>query len=159
MKPTSFLLPSAGVLGAGFLVLTAFANLGASASASALERTRIERGRYLVNNVAMCADCHSPRGPEGRFLEGKDLTGSALGFTPTVPMPWAPYAPGIAGLPAGYSAEDTVKFLMTGERTGGRPATLPPMPPYRFEREDAEAITAYLRSLPGNAVTITPAGR
>lgn len=148
MKTSQLILPSAGVIGAGFLALTAFSNLGASADTS--QRARIERGRYLVNHVAMCGDCHSPRGADGRFVEAKELTGSLLGFTPTVPMPWAPQAPGIAGLPAGYTTEDTVRFLMTGERPGGRPGTLPPMPPYRFERADAEAVTAYLRSLPGS---------
>ena len=35
------------------------------------------------------------------------------------------------------------------ERTGsgGRPAPLPPMPSYRFEREDEESIAHYLESL------------
>jgi mono/diheme cytochrome c family protein len=158
MKTSQFIVPSAGVLGAGFLALATFANLGSSASEAAAERARVERGRYLVNSVGMCADCHSPRGQDGRFLEGKELAGTVLGCAPTVPMPWAPQAPGIAGLPAGYTAEDTIEFLMTGERPGGRPAALPPMPPYRFERADAEAVTAYLRSLPGNGSSVT-AGR
>jgi hypothetical protein len=35
---------------------------------------------------------------------------------------------------------------MTGKRPTGAP-TLPPMPEYRFSREDAEATTAYLESL------------
>ncbi len=58
-----------------------------------------------------------------------------------------PVAPKIAGLPNGFTADDTVHFLMTGERPQGRPAPLPPMPAYRLERADAEAVTAYLRSL------------
>jgi hypothetical protein len=63
-------------------------------------------------------------------------------------MPWAGAAPRIAGLPAGYSAEDLVHFLMTGERPHGLPPPLPPMPPYRMNREDAEAAVAFIQSLP-----------
>jgi mono/diheme cytochrome c family protein len=96
----------------------------------------------------MCADCHSPRDEKGQYIEARQLTGSLLGFAPTVPMPWMPLAPRIAGLPAGYSAENLVRFLMTGERPNNLPPTLAPMPAYRLNRADAEAIVAYLQSLP-----------
>jgi hypothetical protein len=66
---------------------------------------------------------------------------------PTVPMPWTTVAPRIAGLPAGFTSEHMVHFLMTGERPNGRPAPLPPMPSYRMDRRDAEAVTAYLSSI------------
>jgi mono/diheme cytochrome c family protein len=111
------------------------------------EAAVIERGRYLVENVGMCADCHSPRGEKGLFIPGKAYTGSPLGFAPTVPMPaWAGEAPLIAGLP-NYTAAQAVKFLMTGERPTGIPVR-PPMPEYRFNRADAEAMVAYLKSVP-----------
>lgn len=106
----------------------------------------IERGRYLVERVAMCADCHSPRGEKGLFIAGKEYTGSPLGFAPTVPMPaWADTAPLIAGLP-NYTTEQAVKFLMTGERPTGVPVR-PPMPEYRMSQADAEAVVAYLKSI------------
>jgi hypothetical protein len=95
----------------------------------------------------MCIDCHSPRDEKGAFVESKHLTGSPLPFAPTVPMPWMPASPKIAGLPAGFTKADTIHFLMTGERPNGKPAPLPPMPPYRMNRDDAEAVTAYLQSL------------
>ena len=111
------------------------------------ETAAIERGRYLVENVGMCADCHSPRGEKGLFIPGKAYTGSPLGFAPTVPMPaWAEEAPLIAGLP-NYTSAQAVKFLMTGERPTGIPVR-PPMPEYRFNRADAEAMVAYLKSVP-----------
>jgi mono/diheme cytochrome c family protein len=112
-----------------------------------IAETRIAHGRYLVTQVAMCIDCHTPRGPDGQFIEGQNLAGSVLGFTPTVPMPWASAAPGIAGLPAGYTTDDTVRILTTGERPHGMGLARPPMPQYRMSRDDAEAITAYLVSL------------
>jgi hypothetical protein len=59
-----------------------------------------------------------------------------------------PAAPRIAGLPSGYTSENLVHFLMTDERPNGMPPVLPPMPPYRMTREDAEATVAYIRTLP-----------
>ena len=106
----------------------------------------IERGRYLVEQVAMCADCHSPRGEKGRFIAGKEYTGAPLGFAPSVPMPaWADTAPLIAGLP-NYTSAQAVEFLMTGARPTGVPVR-PPMPEYRMNQADAEAVVAYLKSI------------
>jgi len=62
-------------------------------------------------------------------------------------MPWAPAAPPIAGLPRGWGEAALVKLLMTGRGLEGKPLN-PPMPPYRMSREDAEAVVAYIRSLP-----------
>lgn len=106
----------------------------------------IARGKYLVTQVGMCQDCHSPRNEKGDFVEEQWLGGSPLFMKPTVPIPnWTDQAPRIAGLP-GFKDEDIIKFLTSGEPPNGIPAR-PPMPPYRFTREDATAVTAYLRSL------------
>ncbi|HTO04557.1 MAG TPA: c-type cytochrome [Opitutus sp.] len=134
---------AAGVFGAD--------QIRASATGSSMvarERSLVERGRYIVHGVGLCIDCHSPRNERGEFIENRHLTGAPLAFKPTMEMPWMPAAPRIAGLPAGYTAEEVVQFLMTGQRPHGLPPTLPPMPPYRMNREDAEATVAYLRTLP-----------
>lgn len=107
----------------------------------------IERGEYLVKHVTMCADCHSPRDDKGAYVPGKEFTGSGLVMAPLAPMPWAAYAPGIAGLPTGWSAAQMTQFLMTGERPFDMPPVNPPMPAYRLNQADAEAVTAYLQSL------------
>lgn len=151
MKPIHVILLAAGSMAAGALLFTTLSS-GASARADQkadgpAPAARIERGRYLVHQVGLCIDCHSPRDGQGRYVERLHLTGSPLPFAATVPMPWMPVAPPIAGLPAGFTEEQTVHFLMTGERPNGRPPALPPMPEYRFNREDAEAAVAYLRSL------------
>ena len=57
----------------------------------------------------------------------------------------APKAPNIAGLP-GWETADAVKFLMTGTAFNGLPAR-PPVPQYRMNKQDAEAVVAYLGSL------------
>lgn len=104
----------------------------------------IVRGRYLVEHVGLCADCHSPRDEKGEFIPKLWMHGSALPFTPTVPMPWSQAAPPIAGLP-GMTEEQAVTFLRTGKRPDGT-TPRPPMPEFRFSAEDANAVVAYLKT-------------
>ncbi len=140
--------------GAGLAVVLAGFGLGrwtpVEADPAVLQYTqeaKIEAGRYLTFEVAMCIDCHSPRDAEGRFIESLHLTGSILPFEPSVPMPWVGAAPALAGLPDGYTAESMIHYLMTGERPNGMSPALPPMPAFRLNRSDAEAMTAFLLSL------------
>jgi len=104
------------------------------------------RGKYLVENVGMCGDCHTPRNEKGEFIKEQWLKGAALDFKPITPMPvWAEKTPAIAGLP-GWEKDSAIKFLMTGVAYNGLPGR-PPMPQYRFNQQDATAIVAYLKSL------------
>lgn len=124
-----------GILGLGF-------SLSAAPAPSA---AKIARGKYLVENVARCGDCHSPQDEKGQPIPGKELTGSALSFKPVAPMPvWAEKAPNIAGL-RGWTEDAAVKFMMTGIAYNDLPAR-PPMPQYRLNQEDAAAAVAYLIS-------------
>lgn len=108
---------------------------------------QVARGKYLVEQVGMCADCHSPRDQKGEFIRERWLQGSELDFKATAPMPkWATVSPPIAGLP-GWSEASAVTFLMTGKEPNGETAD-PPMPQYRMNRDDATAVVAYLKSLP-----------
>jgi hypothetical protein len=108
--------------------------------------SKLERGKYLVEQVGMCGDCHTPHNEKGEPIQEKTLQGTILPFKPAVPMPlWADKSPNIAGLP-GWEDRDAIRFLMTGIAYNDLPAR-PPMPQYRFNQEDAAAIMAYLRSL------------
>jgi len=123
------------------LALT-LANSAIAASGS----SKLERGKYLVEQVGMCGDCHTPHNEKGEPIQEKTLRGAILPFKPAVPMPvWADKSPNIAGLP-GWEDKDAIRFLMTGIAYNDLPAR-PPMPQYRFNQEDAAAIMAYLRSL------------
>ncbi|KAF0093998.1 MAG: hypothetical protein E1N59_2256 [Puniceicoccaceae bacterium 5H] len=134
--------------GAGFAVLAVLVINPLSAKAKEPTRAqRIEQGRHIVHQVAMCVDCHSPRGPGGVFIEDRHLTGAKLDFAATVPMPWASVAPPLAGLPPGWTEEEMIVFLETGQRPLSLPPTLPPMPQLRFSQEEAMATAAYLASL------------
>jgi mono/diheme cytochrome c family protein len=105
----------------------------------------VKRGDYLVNRVGLCIDCHSPRNERGEFVPGAHLAGAPIGFAPAVPMPWAPVAPPLAGLPTMNDAQALV-FLTTGVKPDGSHPR-PPMPAYRFNDEDARAVLAYLRAV------------
>jgi len=145
---TSFMKKHRFFASSGISLLAAIIWSGcAKAPTPAANQDLISHGRYLVHDVAMCVDCHSPRDAKGEFIPGKDLTGTPLGFQPIVPMPWVPTAPGISGLPEGYTQETLAHYLMTGVRPNNLPPTLPPMPPYRMSEHDALAVAAYLASI------------
>jgi mono/diheme cytochrome c family protein len=101
-----------------------------------------ERGRYIVEGVAMCERCHTPQDSAGQSdarhrLEGAPVLQPVAG--------WAIFAPRLAGRPPGTD-EEFVRLLTTGiSRTGTQPRH--PMPPFRMTRPDAEAVLAYLKSL------------
>lgn len=124
-------------------VISVFAPSAVSAPATSAQ---IARGKYLVENVAKCGECHSQLDEKGEPIPGKELRGATLTFKLITPIPvWADKAPNIAGL-RGWEEEDAVKFLMAGLAYNDLPAR-PPMPQYRMNKEDAQAVVAYLKSL------------
>ncbi len=128
----------------GLLITATLSNGSAAADKSSSKQ--IAHGEYLVKSIGQCGDCHSPMNEKGEFVQGKWLQGKKLDFAPLVPMPvWADTAPNIAGLP-GWDHEKAVQFFMTGLAPNGQPAR-PPMPQYKMNRADAEAVVAYLESL------------
>jgi mono/diheme cytochrome c family protein len=120
--------------------------VGQKAKVRTSSAVSIARGKYLVEQTGLCGDCHTPRDGKGEFLLGQWLKGATLGFKPIEPVPvWAEKAPAIAGLP-GWEKDAAIRFLMTGVGHNGLPVR-PPMPQYRFNVQDAQAIVAYLKSL------------
>ena len=106
----------------------------------------VARGKYLAIDIGGCHECHSPRDQQGKCIEEKWLQGTELFFQPTVPIPgWTAASPDIAGL-LNWTDEQAIKFLSTGVAPDGSRAN-PPMPEYRYNRADARAVVAYLRSL------------
>jgi mono/diheme cytochrome c family protein len=106
-----------------------------------------ERGRYLVDHVAMCVECHTPRDQSGALIRAEYLRGAPVPVKapPYSNVKWAIKAPAIAGLP-GYSKEQGVRLLTEGITATGRVLD-PPMPRFRMTKADAEAVVAYLQSL------------
>jgi mono/diheme cytochrome c family protein len=107
----------------------------------------VARGKYLVEGVAMCGECHTPRDGSGNLDRSRWLQGA--------PVPWAPadggmtnwplIAPRIGGNPPASDA-DMVKLLTTGIWTTGKPLRFPMMP-FRMSEADAKALVAYLKSV------------
>jgi mono/diheme cytochrome c family protein len=106
----------------------------------------VGRGKYIVDNVAMCGTCHTPHFSSGAIDPVHYLEGAPLWLNPTMPISdWPLRAPRLAGSPAGTDAELTT-LLTTGIWKDGKRLRAP-MPQFRMTREDAEAVIAYLRSL------------
>lgn len=106
----------------------------------------IERGRYIVERVAMCAECHSPRDEDGNFIPEQRFMGAPIPVKPPWPNNWAIQAPRNRGLP-GYTEELAVRLLTQGAIGRNSQRLRPPMPRFRMTRQDATDVVAYLKSL------------
>jgi mono/diheme cytochrome c family protein len=131
------------------------------AAGSAIAQTEVERGKYLVESIMGCGNCHTPVGPNGPILDkalsGGPPIGEGNAFT-AIPSNITP-DPG-TGIGKWTDAE-----IKTAIRQGRRPlnsqngSTLigPPMPfgQYRgIADADIDAVVSYLRTVPAvrNAV-------
>jgi mono/diheme cytochrome c family protein len=117
------------------------------AAQKATQQNQVERGKYLVENVAMCFECHTPRRSDGQLNTDAWMQGAPIWIMPVHPDPnWAPQAPPLAGFPS-FTEEEGERVLEKGEGPEGE-VLRPPMHIYHMKPEDAKAIIAYLRSLP-----------
>ncbi len=120
------------------------------AGAWAADDAQIARGRFLVDEIGKCGDCHTPRTETGELDKAQWLKGATLPFQPINPIPdWHKAAPDLTSgsrLFERWKEEGLVKFMMTGLNPRGGKAG-PPMPVYKLPKEDAEAIVAYLKTL------------
>jgi mono/diheme cytochrome c family protein len=113
---------------------------------NAADPALVQRGAYLVNEVARCGDCHTPRDGRGKPDNMRRLQGAKMWFTPAVrPREWEGHAPDLTSSGRGgrWNEARWVKFLTTGGDAD------PPMPRYHLTADDARAVAAYLGSLPG----------
>src|SRR5712664_1313732 len=94
-------------------------------------KTEIERGRYLVEEIAKCAECHTPRKPDGELDGSAWLRGAPIWIRPVAPIPnWADRAPALAGPPS-FTQEKAEKVLENGAGPNGEPLR-PPMHIYHM---------------------------
>ncbi len=119
-----------------------------AAAAGASAETLLERGRYLMNGVVACGNCHTPMGPNGPQMD-RELAGG-LEFREA---PFTAYASNLTPDPetgiGRWSDQQIVSAIREGKRPDGS-IIGPPMPIglYRgISDGDARAIVAYLRSL------------
>jgi hypothetical protein len=111
---------------------------------------KLVRGKYLVEEVARCQECHTPVLENGEFDKTQWMKGATMVGIPAKPIPdWHQKAPDISStskLWTNWKAEGISKFLQTGKTPKGGKSG-PPMPVYKVTAEDADAMTAYLQSL------------
>jgi mono/diheme cytochrome c family protein len=135
------------VLPVFFLTAALAASVGLTKPKTApADKIEIERGRYLVEEVAKCPECHTPRNALGELDRQAWLQGAPIWIMPVRPIPnWADRAPALAGFPS-FTEEEGERVLEKG--IGPEGETLrPPMHIYHMHQEDAKAIIAYLNSL------------
>jgi len=119
------------------------ADAGAPPPALQSTDTAVARGRYLVESLAHCAECHTPRDRLGRLDTGRWMAGAANpsgeGRIPSIP-------------PARWSAEDIEAYLFSGftpefDVVGGAMSDVV-VQMARLPAQDRQAIAAYLLALP-----------
>ena len=111
-------------------------------------QSAVERGRYIVEDVAMCEECHTPRDANGNLDESRRLQGAQIWIQPVRPTTsWANRAPALAGF-VGFTDAQGEDILERGIGPSGLPIQ-PPMHIYHMSHGDADAVIAYLRSLSG----------
>ena len=99
----------------------------------------VQYGKQLVEEVAKCDDCHTPRKANGEFDQSKRLKGAMLPKA-------SPDLTSSGHLFRQWAERGMVKFLETGLDPNGHVAASH-MPAYKLRPHDAEAIVAYLKSL------------
>jgi mono/diheme cytochrome c family protein len=115
----------------------------------------IERGRYLVDHVALCGDCHTPRNLLGVFKRDLYLAGAGADIGPLgeeVPNITPDMETGIGK----WSREEIAELLITGfkpdlDNVQGLMEEVVDGTPLGFKdmkREDALAIADYLKTIP-----------
>ena len=107
----------------------------------------VDRGKYLVENVAMCEECHTPRDSGGNLDESRRLQGAPIWITPVHRTTnWSMRAPALAGF-GEFTEQQGEDILERGVGPNGLPIQ-PPMHIYHMTPADAQAVITYLRSLP-----------
>jgi hypothetical protein len=118
---------------------------------------QIMRGGYLVDHVIACTDCHTPKLASG----APDMTKYLAGNPGFVQLPNGDALPSANLTPdpttglGRYTASEIKRMFMDGIAPGGTDAGVkalnPVMPYYVFHNmtsDDADAIVAYLQSIP-----------
>lgn len=145
-----YAIAGAMVAACGLLVASGWQRMAAQetkgAAAAQAGGDQVARGRYIVEDVAMCGTCHTPRLPNGQLDRSQWLAGAPVPYLPARPTAdWPINAPRLAGTPPTTNA-GMVMLLTTAVWIDGKQLR-DPMPKFHMTRADAEAVVAYLRSL------------
>ncbi|HUN88908.1 MAG TPA: cytochrome c [Terriglobales bacterium] len=115
-------------------------------SGQAAPSGQVARGKYIVEDVAYCQNCHTPRHDNGNFDLNHWLQGGPLFWQPAhAQQDYPQLVPRIGGtIPS--TDDEMIKLLTTGIWKDGKPLRAP-MPQFRLTKEDAQAVVAYLKTV------------
>src|SRR5437868_11260143 len=132
----------------------------AFAAANGWAETPLERGKYLVEGILTCGNCHTPRGPGG-VLDTKRLHAGSP--APQIDTPeWSAHPTNVTpdketGIGT-WKASDIERALRQGKRPNGE--QLAPLMPYIFykimTKSDMDAVIAYVWSQPPVSNKVPP---
>ena len=124
---------------------------GLCALAAAHAQPSIERGRYLVEGVLTCGNCHSPRGPDGIIDVSRLYSGGPQTWDePTFMVKGSNITPDPETGIGRWSEAEIRRAIQEGRRPDG--SQLAPIMPYASYRvflpDDLNSVVEYLRSVP-----------
>lgn len=116
---------------------------------------QVERGRYIMNTLGACTFCHTPLNPDGSRDNTREFAGvDCLFDTDPDPTLGCVSSRNLTNDATGLknaTATQIKDAFRNGHRTDGK--TLAPIMPYiifhNMTDADADAIVAYLRTVPG----------
>lgn len=138
------------------IVVAALALAAASAHA---QKSQVERGKYLVEGILTCGNCHTPRGPGGVLDTKRAYSGGPQEWdTPWYKVKGSNITPDKETGIGKWSAADIKRALTDGVRPNGMQlASIMPYGFYKiFAPADLDAVVAYLRSLPPVSNKVQP---
>ena len=117
---------------------------------TASAQVTVERGRYLVETISACGNCHTPKGPTGHqpfgTLAGGFVMEDSASFT-AIPGNITPDRETGIGT---WTDDQMFLAIREGKRPDG--SLIGPPMPYRFFKgladDDVRAMIAYLRGIP-----------
>jgi hypothetical protein len=125
-------------------------------AAGLVDPSVLERGEYLVRNVAGCGECHTPRDAQGNLDMSHWMAGvpDRFDLVPEDDSTGGISTPNLTPYTLGGWSDDEIKHaFLDGVGVDGAPL-FPLMPYYVFHNmsaADADAVVTYLRALPAIA--------
>ena len=109
----------------------------------------LDRGKYLMESIVACGNCHTPKGPDGKAIPGRELSGG----NPIDAPVFHAVPPNLTPDPETGIGKWTEAQIVDAIRNGRRPdgSIIGPPMPIAFYRNmsdaDAHAIAVYLKQL------------
>jgi mono/diheme cytochrome c family protein len=122
-----------------------------STAAFAQDRAQqLERGKYLVETIAGCGNCHTPRNPDGSFKEDMQYAGAFVIEEPVFKAYARNITPDMETGIGSWTEDEIVRAIREGIRPDGK--VLGPPMSFIWYRDmsdtDAHAIAAFLKTVP-----------